>query len=73
MDDNVATTIVAAAVATGVTLVVTQIRKANQARAHQLEVTEAQNAGYTRGWFEGRERMQEERIANMSPSDIIGR
>jgi hypothetical protein len=73
MDNTVTTAAVAAVVATATTLVVTQIRKANIARAQQLEVTEAQSAGYTRGWFEGREKMQEERIANMTPMDITGR
>lgn len=70
MDDAVTTTVIAAVVATAATLVVHQFQKAQAARGHNLEVTQAQTAGYTRGWFEGREQQLTELFAKTEPKDF---
>lgn len=54
-DQVVVVAAVAAAVASTVTLSVQQMRKARETKEYTLQVIEAQQKGYTRGWFEGRE------------------
>jgi len=57
MDTNavVASAAIGALVASVTTLVVNQMKKAKNTKEQTLEVVDAGNAGYTRGWFEGRE------------------
>ena len=70
---TIAAAAVGAVVATATTLIVDQIQKAKSARGHNLEVTEAQNAGYQRGWFEGRESILGQFAKDARPQDIIDR
>lgn len=67
MDTNavVASAAIGAVVASATTLVVRQMQKAKNTKEHTLEVVDAGNTGYTRGWFEGRESV----LQNFQPAN----
>ena len=55
MDNSLAVAAASAVVATGVTLVVSQLRKVSDEKAHRAEIAQAELNAHQRGWFEGRE------------------
>jgi len=73
MDTNVAIAATSAAVAAGVTLVVSQLQKAKDAKAQQAEVASAWTAGRQQGYYEGRESLLQGSMENVTPQDFSTR
>ena len=73
MDNNVAAAAVSAVVATGITLVVNELRKAHDAKAQRAELNESDRNGYMRGFYEGRESILQQFQQNATPRDIVDR
>jgi len=71
MESNVAAAAVAAVVATGITLIVTEIRKAKDTKAHQAEVADALQEGYRDGWYQGRESVLQHFQQTVTPQEFI--
>ena len=73
MDDTVAAAAVSAVVATSIALVVTELRKVHNIKAHQADVLDAEQRGHVRGWFEGRESILQQFQQSATPRDIVDR
>ena len=72
MDDTVAIAAVGAVVATSVTLIVTKLQKAKDARDEARALNEAKEAGYMKGWYEGREGLLQQ-FQPQTPQDFAPR
>jgi hypothetical protein len=73
MDGNTAAAAVSAVVATSIALVVTELRKVHNIKAHQADVLDAEQRGHVRGWFEGRESILQQFQQSATPRDIVDR
>jgi len=72
MDNTAAIAAVSAVVATGITLVVTEIRKTHNDKAHKAEMLEVDRTSHMRGWYEGRESILQQ-FQGAKPDDFASR
>lgn len=72
MDNTLAVAAVSAVVASGVTLVVNELKKVHLKKAEEAELRNAYQNGRTQGYYEGRESMLQEQLQGMpDPSNFL--